>query len=85
MRRFVGILPTLFLIVSASFFIVRLAPGGPFDQEQSLPPQIRANLDRLYGLDQPLSVQYLHYLRGLTLKSRSLKDGPKSPCASPRR
>ncbi|MDB6047172.1 MAG: ABC-type transport system permease protein [Gammaproteobacteria bacterium] len=65
MRRFVGILPTLFLIVSASFFIVRLAPGGPFDQEQSLPPQIRANLDRLYGLDQPLSVQYLHYLRGL--------------------
>jgi oligopeptide transport system permease protein len=65
MRRFVGIFPTLFLIVSASFFIVRLAPGGPFDQEQSLPPQIRANLDRLYGLDQPLGVQYLHYLRGL--------------------
>jgi oligopeptide transport system permease protein len=65
MRRFVGIFPTLFLIVSASFFIVRLAPGGPFDQEHSLPPQIRANLDRLYGLDQPLGVQYLHYLRGL--------------------
>jgi oligopeptide transport system permease protein len=65
MRRFVGIFPTLFLIVSASFCIVRLAPGGPFDQEQSLPPQIRANLDRLYGLDQPLGVQYLHYLRGL--------------------
>jgi oligopeptide transport system permease protein len=65
MRRLVGIFPTLFLIVSASFFIVRLAPGGPFDQEQSLPPQIRANLDRLYGLDRPLGVQYLHYLRGL--------------------
>jgi oligopeptide transport system permease protein len=65
MRRLVGILPTLFLIVSASFFIVRLAPGGPFDQEQALPPQIRANLDRLYGLDRPLGVQYLHYLRGL--------------------
>jgi oligopeptide transport system permease protein len=61
----VGILPTLFLIVSASFFIVRLAPGGPFDQEQALPPQIRANLDRLYGLDRPLGVQYLHYLNGL--------------------
>jgi oligopeptide transport system permease protein len=65
MRRLLGILPTLFCIVSASFFIVRLAPGGPFDQEQALAPQIRANLDKLYGLDQPLGVQYLHYLRGL--------------------
>jgi oligopeptide transport system permease protein len=65
MRRLLGIVPTLFCIVSASFFIVRLAPGGPFDQEQALAPQIRANLDKLYGLDQPLGVQYLHYLRGL--------------------
>ena len=65
MRRLVGLFPTLFAIVSASFFIVRLAPGGPFDQEQALPPQIRANLDRLYGLDQPLAVQYWHYLTGL--------------------
>ena len=65
MRRLLGIVPTFFCIVSASFFIVRLAPGGPFDQEQALAPQIRANLDRLYGLDQPLGVQYLHYLNGL--------------------
>ena len=65
MRRLLGIVPTLFCIVSASFFIVRLAPGGPFDQEQALAPQIRANLDKLYGLDQPLGVQYLHYLNGL--------------------
>jgi len=54
--------PTLFSIVTTSFFIVRLAPGGPFDQEQALPPQIRANLDKLYGLDQPLVTQYVHYL-----------------------
>ena len=65
MRRLLGMLPTLFCIVSASFFVVRLAPGGPFDQEQALPPQIRANLDRLYGLDQPLGIQYAHYLGGL--------------------
>lgn len=65
MRRLIGIVPTLFCIVSASFFIVRLAPGGPFDQEQALAPQIRANLDKLYGLDQPLGVQYLRYLNGL--------------------
>ena len=65
MRRLLGMLPTLFCIVSASFFIVRLAPGGPFDQEQALPPQIKANLDRLYGLDQPLGVQYVRYLDAL--------------------
>lgn len=65
MRRLLGMLPTLFCIVSVSFFVVRLAPGGPFDQEQALPPQIRANLDRLYGLDQPLGLQYAHYLGGL--------------------
>jgi oligopeptide transport system permease protein len=65
MRRLLGFLPTLFCIVTVSFFIVRLAPGGPFDQEQALPAQVRANLDRLYGLDQPLGMQYLHYLSGL--------------------
>lgn len=65
MRRLSGFLPTLFCIVTLSFFIVRLAPGGPFDQEQTLPAPIRANLDRLYGLDQPLGLQYLHYLNGL--------------------
>jgi oligopeptide transport system permease protein len=64
-RRLLGILPTLFVIITVSFFIVRLAPGGPFDQEQTLPPQIRANLDRAYGLDQPLGMQYLHYLERL--------------------
>jgi oligopeptide transport system permease protein len=63
--RIAGIIPTLFFIITASFFIVRLAPGGPFDQEQTLPPQIRANLDRAYGLDQPLPSQYFRYLRGL--------------------
>lgn len=62
MRRLLGMVPTLFSIVTTSFFIVRLAPGGPFDQEQALPPQIRANLDKLYGLDQPLVTQYVHYL-----------------------
>ena len=64
-RRLLGTLPTLFCIVSVSFFIVRLAPGGPFDQEQAIPAPIRNNLDRLYGLDQPLGVQYVHYLNGL--------------------
>ena len=65
LRRIGGLIPTLLVIITVSFCVVRLAPGGPFDQEQALPPAVRANLERLYGLDQPLTVQYVHYLRGL--------------------
>jgi oligopeptide transport system permease protein len=65
LRRLAGLVPTLFVLVTLSFFIIRLAPGGPFDQEQALPPEIRANLDAAYGLDQPLHVQYGRYLAGL--------------------
>jgi oligopeptide transport system permease protein len=65
LRRIAGLIPTLFVLVTLSFFIIRLAPGGPFDQEQILPPAIRANLDAAYGLDQPLLTQYGRYLAGV--------------------
>jgi len=65
LRRIAGLVPTLFVLLTLSFFIIRLAPGGPFDQEQALPPSIRANLDAAYGLDQPLLVQYGRYLGGV--------------------
>jgi oligopeptide transport system permease protein len=65
LRRIAAMGVTLLVIVTLSFAIIRLAPGGPFDQEQALSPAVRANLERLYGLDQPLPVQYLHYLRAL--------------------
>ena len=51
LQRTLGLLPTLLVIVSLSFLILRLAPGGPFDQEQGLPPEVRANLERAYGLE----------------------------------
>jgi oligopeptide transport system permease protein len=51
--------------VTACFFILRLAPGGPFDMERALPPQILENLRAHYHLDQPLLAQYLSYLGGL--------------------
>jgi oligopeptide transport system permease protein len=66
LRRIVAVIPTLLIIISASFFIVRLAPGGPFDQEQALSHDVRANLDRVYGLDQPITVQYGRYLNALS-------------------
>jgi oligopeptide transport system permease protein len=64
-RRLAAVLPTLLVIVTLAFVVVRLAPGGPFDAEQSLPPEVKANLERAYGLDQPLGRQYLHYLAGV--------------------
>ncbi len=65
LRRIAGLVPTIFVLTTLSFFVIRLAPGGPFGQEQVLPPAIRANLDAAYGLDQPLAVQYTRYLAGL--------------------
>jgi oligopeptide transport system permease protein len=64
-RRLVGAVPTFLLIVTLAFFMVRLAPGGPFDEEQTLPPEVKANLERAYGLDRPIHEQYLRYLGGL--------------------
>ena len=63
--RMLGLVPTLFLIVTAAFFLMRLAPGGPFDEERAVPPEIAANLEAAYGLDQPVAVQYGRYLAGL--------------------
>jgi oligopeptide transport system permease protein len=64
-RRLASALPTLLAIVTAAFFLMRLAPGGPFDDEQTLAPEVAANLDAAYGLDQPVLVQYRNYLGGL--------------------
>lgn len=63
--RLLGAIPTLFALVTIAFFLVRLAPGGPFDDERQLPPEIEANLQRAYNLDAPLSSQYLRYLGDL--------------------
>ena len=63
-RAFVSIL-TFLLTVSVVFFLVRLAPGGPFDDERRLPPEVEANLMAAYNLDQPLHRQYLDYLNML--------------------
>lgn len=64
-RRLLTAIPTLFLIVTISFFLIRVAPGGPFNQERGLNPVIKANLERQFGLDEPLWMQYLHYLNNL--------------------
>jgi len=58
-------LPTLLVLTLLSFLLVRLAPGSPFATEKELPPQTLETLNRTYGLDQPIPVQYFRYLGGL--------------------
>lgn len=65
LRRLLTAIPTLFVVVTLSFFLMRVAPGGPFDLEQPLEAKVMANLRRIYQLDQPLYAQYLTYLGAL--------------------
>lgn len=60
--RLLGLIPTLLVLITIAFFLIRVAPGGPFDGEKVLPPEIRANLDANYHLDEPLLQQYFRYL-----------------------
>ncbi len=64
-KRLAWAIPTLLLIVTASFFLIRLAPGGPFDLEQPLEATVMANLRKVYRLDLPLTEQYWLYLTSL--------------------
>jgi oligopeptide transport system permease protein len=61
-RRLFGIVPTMFIIVTLSFFVIRIAPGGPFASEKVLPPAVMANVMAKYHLDEPLIKQYARYV-----------------------
>jgi oligopeptide transport system permease protein len=65
LRRLGAAIPTLFVVVTLSFFLIRLAPGGPFDLERPLEAKVMENLQRIYQLDRPLHEQYGHYLSSL--------------------
>jgi oligopeptide transport system permease protein len=64
-RRLLVAIPTLLVVVTLAFFMMRAAPGGPFDSDRRLPAEIERNVMARYGLDRPLAVQYLDYLGGV--------------------
>lgn len=64
-RRLLSAIPTLFIIVALAFFMMRIAPGGPFDGQRRLPPEIERNMKAAYDLDKPITVQFIKYLRGV--------------------
>jgi len=65
LRRLAVAIPTLLLLIVVSFLLMYAAPGGPFTQERALPPQVLANLNAKYGLDQPLWRQIVGYVWGI--------------------
>jgi len=82
-KRILFMTISLFLIVTATFFIMKAVPGGPFTSEKNVPEEIRAALEAKYGLDKPVHQQYLDYLKGVitwdlgpsfTEKSSSVND-----------
>lgn len=56
---------TIFIVITATFFLMRLMPGGPFDGEKVMLPEIKASMEAKYGLNKPLGEQYLMYLKDL--------------------
>ncbi len=64
-RRLVVAIPTLFVVITVAFFMMRAAPGSPFDNDRRLPPEIKANVEKKFGMNRPLGVQYVSYLGGV--------------------
>ena len=64
-RRLLGAIPTVFIIITLAFFLIRVAPGGPFDLERPLDSKVMENLMKIYQLDKPLWEQYVIYIKNL--------------------
>jgi oligopeptide transport system permease protein len=64
-RRILWMIPLLWAVATVTFFLMHAVEGGPFDREKELPPNVLANLEKKYNLDEPLLIQYGLYLKGL--------------------
>ena len=65
LRRLAIAIPTLFVVITVAFFMMRAAPGSPFDMDRKLPPEIKRNVEAKFGFNKPLVVQYGDYLLGV--------------------
>ncbi|MCY6482789.1 ABC transporter permease [Clostridium aestuarii] len=65
MKRVISSIITIFVVITLTFVLMHKIPGGPFDGEKKLPPQVEANLNQKFGLDKPLHEQYVMYLKNL--------------------
>jgi oligopeptide transport system permease protein len=67
LRRLLVAIPTLLILIIICFFLMQTAPGGPFTSERPLPPQVLANIQAKYGLDQSIFAQMWNYIKGIVL------------------
>ncbi len=65
LKRLLEAIPTLLVLITVSFFLMRFAPGNPFSSERPLPPEVMANINAKYGLDKPVFEQYTTYLTNI--------------------
>ena len=62
LRRLLQVIPTLWIIATLTFILMKLTPGGPFDDEKSVSPEVKALIEAHYGLDQPVYIQYVRFI-----------------------
>ena len=62
LKRLLGSIPTLLVLITIAFFLIRIAPGGPFDSDKELPPEILKSIQAKYHLDESLAKQYFRYI-----------------------
>lgn len=65
LSRLAQVIPVLLTVATVTFALLRFLPGGPFDREKALPPEVMRNIEARYHLDAPIGEQYLRYLAGL--------------------
>jgi len=65
LKRIIEAIPTMLILITISFFLMRFAPGSPFSSERALPPQVMENINAKYGLDKPVFEQYTTYLTNI--------------------
>ena len=64
-RRILSAIPTMLVLITVSFFMMRLAPGSPFTGDKNVPPAVLANIEDKYHLNDPMYLQYFNYLKQL--------------------
>ena len=65
LKRLLIAIPVILIVITITFFLIRMAPGGPFDAEKAVPPEVLKSLNERYNLDAPVIVQYKDYMLNL--------------------
>ena len=71
-KRILLAIVTIWAVATLTFFLMNAVPGGPYEAEKAISPQAKAALEAKFGLDQPLGIQYITYMKNLVCCNRTL-------------